>query len=78
MTDPNGERAERVADIIRPLWPGKVPRFCKNEDCPHLRMFHRRYFIGESSKGAYTRIKCVHCKEWSEWNAVLMVMETGP
>ena len=77
MTDPNGERAERVADIIRGLrWPGKVPRFCQNEACPHLRMFGRTRYIGESSKGAYTRIKCQACNKWSEWEALELVRTT--
>jgi len=77
MTDPNGERAERVADIIRPLWPGKVPRFCQNKDCPHLRMFGRTRYIGESSQGA-CRIKCQSCGQWSEWEAVKVLVKIGP
>jgi len=66
MTDPNGERAEKTADIIKASL--LVKRYCMNPQC---KSFGRKRpgvgrYLGETRLGDPARILCEDCHTFTE------------
>lgn len=74
MTDPNGNRAEKTAQVIRNALDGvMIARFCANRSCPSYgrkREGLGRY-LGQSEIGAAANILCPDCGRVTEIRPVI-------
>ena len=71
MTDPNGERAEKTADIIKASL--LVKRYCMNSGC---KSFGRKRpgvgrYLGETRLGDPARLLCEDCHQFTEITPVV-------